>query len=129
MPPLDNSRHEAFAQACARGARADQAYEDAGFAPGNGHGARLKEREDVAGRIAELRAAQAHLNEATAGAVIAELLRVTRTCDAAKSPATLREVRLALLDVYRLREELELDRECDRRDYSRFMKRRDIKLL
>lgn len=129
MPLLENARHEAFAQACARGARADQAYEDAGFAPGNGHGARLKEREDVAARIAELRAAQTHLNEATAEAVIAELLRIARTCDVAKSPATLREVRLSLLDVYRLREELELERECERRDYTRFVKRRDIKAL
>lgn len=129
MAALDNARHEAFAQACARGARADQAYEDAGFAPGNGHGARLKERDDVAGRIAELRAAQTHLNEATAGAVIAELLRMTRTCDVSKSPATLREVRLALLDVYRLREALELERECERQDRSKFMKHRDIKTL
>lgn len=129
MPALENARHEAFAQACARGARADQAYEDAGFAPGNGHGARLKEREDVAGRIAELRAAQTHLNEATAEAVIGELLRIAKSCDAAKSPANLREVRLALLDVYRLREELELERECERRDLSRFMKRRDINTL
>jgi hypothetical protein len=129
MPPLDNARHEAFAQACARGVRADQAYEDAGFAPGNGHGARLRERKDVAERIAELRAQQTHLQEASAEAVIAALLRITKTCDTAKSPAALREVRLALLDVYRLREELEIERECERQDLSRFEKRRELKTL
>jgi phage terminase small subunit len=41
MPVLDNPRHEAFAQARAKGARLEQAYEEAGFAPGNGHASRL----------------------------------------------------------------------------------------
>jgi hypothetical protein len=64
MPALENTRHEAFAQAVTRGSRADQAYEDAGFAPGNDHGARLRAQPEVAERIAELRAGQAHLAHA-----------------------------------------------------------------
>ena len=40
MPQLENLRHEAFAQARAKGARLDDAYEDAGFAPSNGHASR-----------------------------------------------------------------------------------------
>lgn len=114
MPTLENTRHEAFAQAVARGARVDQAYEDAGFAPGNDHGARLRARPEVAERIAELRVGQAHLADASTEAVIAALLRLTKVAETAKSPGAIREARLALLDIYRLREDLEVDRECER---------------
>ena len=69
MPLLKNPRHEAFAHARAKGALLDDAYEDAGFAPGNGHASRLAQRPEVAGRIAELRALQSDLGEANPPAV------------------------------------------------------------
>jgi hypothetical protein len=127
MPALENTRHEAFAQAVARGARVDQAYEDAGFAAGNDHGARLRTRPEVAERIGELRAGQAHLADASTEAVIAALLRLTKVAETAKSPGAIREARLALLDVYRLREDLEVDRECERADIPRRRKFRYLK--
>lgn len=126
MTTLENTRHESFAQAVARGARVDQAYEDAGFAPGNDHGARLRARPEVAERIAELRAGQAHLADASAEAVIAALLRLTQAAERANSPGAVREARLALLDAYRLREDLDVDRECERQG---IVKRSKFKFL
>lgn len=114
MPALDNPRHEAFAQARARGARVEEAYEDAGFAPGNDHGARLACREDVAQRIGELRALQTDLEQASTQAVIAALLRVAKGAEAATTPAAMKELRLILLDVDRLRAGMELDRQRER---------------
>ena len=114
MPALDNARHEAFAQARARGARVAEAYEDAGFAPGNDHGARLAGREEVAQRIAELRAQQTDMEQASTQAVIAALLRVAKGAEAATTPAAMRELRLILLDVERLRAGMELDRQRER---------------
>jgi len=37
MPTLQNAQYEAFALARAKGATLNDAYEDAGYAPGNGH--------------------------------------------------------------------------------------------
>ena len=94
----------------------------AGFAPGNDHGVRLRAAPEVAARIAELRAGQAHLAEASTEALIAALLRLTKVAETAKSPGAIREARLALLDVYRLREDLDVDRECERRDIGKRIK-------
>lgn len=55
MPALKSSQHEAFARARAGGARLEDAYEDAGFAPDRAHAARLSKQALVAERIAELR--------------------------------------------------------------------------
>ena len=41
MPALNDLRHQAFARACARGARFMDAYQDAGFAPDRAY--RLRE--------------------------------------------------------------------------------------
>ncbi len=119
MPALEKARHEAFAQARARGARVEEAYEDAGFAPGNDHGARLACREEVAQRIAELRAQQTDLEQASTQAVIAALLRVAKGAEAATTPAAMRELRLILLDVDRLRASMELDRQRERIGFRR----------
>jgi len=119
MPALDNARHEAFAQARARGARVEEAYEDAGFTPGNDHGARLAARAEVAQRIAELRAQQAGMEEASTPAVIAALLRVVKGAEAATTPAAMREIRLILLDIDRLRAISEHDRQLERAGFRR----------
>lgn len=102
MPILQNTRHEAFAQARARGARRDDAYEDAGFAGGNDHAWQLEARPEVAERIAELRAARADLSEANPEAVIAPLLRMARASEALDTPAGVREARLTLIEACRL---------------------------
>jgi len=106
MPILQNHRHEAFAQARARGARLDDAYEDAGFAPGRGHACRLAHTPEVAERIAELRADQARLADAGAQAVIISLLRIAKASEDLGTPAGVKEARLTLLEARRMTGEL-----------------------
>lgn len=54
MPILTNARHERFAQALAAGKSADEAYQDAGYAPNRGNAATLKANQSVRARVAEL---------------------------------------------------------------------------
>ncbi len=114
MPLLPNPRHEAFAQARAQGARLEIAYEDAGFAAGQGHASRLAAQPDIVERIAEIREEQADLQAARPQAVIAALLKVAKACESVGSPAAIKEARLTLLEVERLRQNLDLNRETER---------------
>lgn len=54
MPMLPNQRHEAFAQALAKGMSASDAYVEAGFSPNRGNAARLNANECITKRVAEL---------------------------------------------------------------------------
>ena len=114
MPLLANARHEAFAQARAKGALLDDAYEDAGFAPGRGHACRLAHTPEVAERIAELRADQARLADAGAQAVILSLLRIAKFSEDLGTPAGAKEARLTLLEAQRLTGELAFSRSYER---------------
>jgi hypothetical protein len=114
MPVLKNLRHEAFAQARAKGALLDDAYEDAGFVGGYGHGSRLASLPDVAERIAELRAGDATIDESSVQAVIAALLALAQSGKNLANASGLKESRLALLDASRLREELAQARRGER---------------
>ena len=122
MPQLGDVRHEAFARARARGARVEEAYEDAGFAPGNDHGYRLNKQEDVAQRIAELRAEQTEIAQASTHAVIAALLRVVKAAEGATTPAAMREIRATLLEAERLRGRIDYDRRMEKAAYPRTYK-------
>ena len=51
-----NRRHEAFAQALAKGMTADAAYVTAGFKANRGNAARLNANESIKARVAELQA-------------------------------------------------------------------------
>jgi len=115
MPVLQHTRHEGFAQARAKGASLDDAYEDAGFAEGNGHSSRISKRPEIAERIAELRAAHAGEADASDQAVIAALVRLAKAAEELKSPAAFKKVRLMLLDARRLLREQAEDRACERR--------------
>ncbi len=97
----------------------EEAYEDARFAPRNDHGARLACREDVAQRVAELRAQQTEIAESATHAVIAALLRVAKAGEAATTPAAVKEVRLSLLSINQLRVAMDLDRDKARRGIAR----------
>ena len=114
MPTLSNSRHEAFAQARAKGSALENAYEDAGFTPGNGHASRLAVQPAVAERIAEFRVLQTELDDSRTQAVIAAMLRVAKASEAEATPAALREIRLTLMEVNRLRNEMESERRVER---------------
>jgi hypothetical protein len=54
MPVLKNARHEAFAQALAKGRTADAAYVEAGFKENRHNAAALARREHILTRVAEL---------------------------------------------------------------------------
>jgi len=114
MPILQNIRHESFAQARAEGARLDDAYEDAGFAPGRGNASRLAGRDDIAERIAEIRAEQSKLGEAAIPAVIANLLRLSKASEDLATPAGVKEARLTLLEACRLSADFARDRAIER---------------
>lgn len=114
MPTLPNPRHEAFAQARAKGASLADAYEDAGFTPDRSHACRLANNTNVADRLAELRAEQIEFDDARPLAVIAALMRVAKAAETEATPAAHKEVRLTLLEVDRLRGEMLLSRARDR---------------
>lgn len=56
MPVLKNTKHEAFAQALAKGMTRDQAYAEAGYKPDRKNAFRLTTNDDVMARVEELSA-------------------------------------------------------------------------
>jgi hypothetical protein len=70
MPALRNPRHEAFAQALARGMSASAAYGQVGFKPHRANAATLARKEHISVRVAELPEEQLAIHkQATAEAV------------------------------------------------------------
>lgn len=59
MGVLKNPRHEAFAQALAKGRSLDAAYVEAGYAENNGNACRLNGNEKVRRRVEELQSKKA----------------------------------------------------------------------
>ena len=116
MPTLDNPRYEFFAQARAKGARLDDAYEDAGFVLNKGHPSRLARRPEVAARIAELRAQRNEADDISPQKVIATLLRMAKGGEGSENAALLKEARLALLDAARLHDGVAQGRRHDQYD-------------
>ena len=106
MPVLQNRRHEAFAQARARGALLIDAYEGAGFVRHRGHPSRLALKHDVAERIAELRAAQTDLEDTSPRGLLASLRRIIKAGENSANPALINAARLAIVDASRLQAEL-----------------------
>ncbi len=65
MPVLDNARHEAFAQALAKGMSADAAYQEAGYKANRGNATTLKANQSVKDRVAEIQGKAAIRTEIT----------------------------------------------------------------
>lgn len=76
MPALSNAKHEAFAQALAKGLSADEAYQEAGFKPNRGNASRLKANESVSARVSELLDKSGARAEVTIARVLQELSRL-----------------------------------------------------
>lgn len=72
MPPLDNQRHERFAQGLAIGKSATEAYSDAGYAAHAPSASRLLTNANVLLRVEELKNRTAKRTEVTAASLIAE---------------------------------------------------------
>jgi hypothetical protein len=73
MAVLKNARHEAFAQAVAKGKSASEAYLEAGFKPHRQNAARLMTKDDVASRVSELQQKVAKKVEVTVESLAGEL--------------------------------------------------------
>lgn len=70
MPPLDNPRHERFAQELAKGKSADEAYTVAGYKENRGNATTLKQNKSILGRVTELLAERELLHaQSTAKAI------------------------------------------------------------
>jgi len=116
MPTLDHPRYEAFAQARAKGARLDDAYEDAGYVLCKGHSSRLARRPEVAERIAELRAQRNEADDISVQRVVSSLLRMAKAGEASENAALVKEARLALIDAARIQGVMESGRRSDQHD-------------
>ena len=106
MPTLRDPRHEAFAQARARGALLIDAYESAGFVRHRGHPSRLALKDEVADRIAELRASQTEAEDVSLHGLLASLRRIIKAGESSENPALVNAARLAIVDASRIQAEL-----------------------
>jgi len=77
--PLANARHEAFAQALAKGSTADAAYAECGYRPNRGNAIRLKANEHIRSRVAALIDARAERAVVEIAEVIDALARIAFT--------------------------------------------------
>jgi hypothetical protein len=66
MPALKNTRHEAFAQALARGEPAVKAYVQAGYKPNSGNPSSLKRDQRVSKRVDEIQEEQLAMHQQAA---------------------------------------------------------------
>jgi hypothetical protein len=71
MPALKNPRHEAFAQALARGMSAAAAYGQVGFKPHRANAATLARKEYISVRVAELQEEQLAIHQQSTAAAAA----------------------------------------------------------
>lgn len=76
MPALGNAKHEAFAQAMAKGMSASEAYAAAGYAESRSAASRLLTNVNVEARIAELVHKGAEKAEIDISRVLKELVRL-----------------------------------------------------
>jgi phage terminase small subunit len=73
MPPIPNTRHEAFAQALAKGKSAAEAYTEAGYKGDRTAASRLSTNVNVKARAAELQGRAAQKAIVTIETIAAEL--------------------------------------------------------
>ena len=73
MQPLENQRHELFAQNLSKGMTADAAYMKAGFLPHRSNASRLMANDSIQKRVAELQQRAANKTEITVARVLEEL--------------------------------------------------------
>jgi hypothetical protein len=73
MGPLRNPRHEAFARALFENKSADESYVIAGYSENRGNATRLKAKESIQLRVAELQAEAQRKSEVTVESLLSEL--------------------------------------------------------
>jgi phage terminase small subunit len=113
--PLDNARHERFAQERARGKTADEAYVLAGFKANRGNAARLNANESIQARVRDIQGRVAKRTEVTVAGITERLLRIADVSEQSgvvvdevtgkvksSSPKHLAVMRNALMDAAKL---------------------------
>lgn len=73
MGVLANQRHEAFAQALAKGKSADEAYAEAGYQPHRGNASTLRANQNVSARVIEIQSKAVKKAEITIDSLAHEL--------------------------------------------------------
>ena len=119
MPALRDPRHEAFAQARAKGALLIDAYESAGFVRHRGHPSRLALKREVADRIALLRFLQTEMDDVSPQGLLASLRRIIKAGESSENPALVNAARLAIVDASRIQGELARQQAVDRSDIDK----------
>ncbi|CAH1677988.1 hypothetical protein CHELA41_24472 [Hyphomicrobiales bacterium] len=106
MPPLNNNRHEKFANEVAKGVRPADAYAKAGYAAtarGNDVCAsRLLKDVNISARVEELQERAATRTVVTVAGITEDLLRIAAKAEALESPAALNVARNAKMDAAKL---------------------------
>src|ERR1700676_2436724 len=119
MPTLRDPRHEAFAQARAKGALLIDAYESAGFVRHRGHPSRLALKDEVAERTAELRASQTEAEDVSPAGLLASLRRIIKAGESSENPALVNAARLGIVDASRLQAELARQQAAERKQLDK----------
>ncbi len=114
MPVLQNPRHEAFAQARARGALLEEAYEYAGYVPRMNHASRLGKTPEIIERIAELNLSRFATHDISPKVWTDALLEAARASLALASVGGIEQARLAIVEAQRMSRQFTKRRDEDR---------------
>lgn len=102
MPVLTNPKHERFAQELAKGVSQVEAYATAGYAPNDGHAARLAGNGRIQARLAELQERAANKAVVTVANLTERLLAIAEKGEASTEAPMLSVGRAAIMDVAKL---------------------------
>jgi phage terminase small subunit len=102
MPPLQNQRHELFAQELAKGATQTDAYITAGYKGDRTAASRLSTNSNVQARVAELQERSALRTEVTVASITERLLGIATKGESSTEAAMLAVARASLMDAAKL---------------------------
>jgi hypothetical protein len=102
MPVLQNAKHEAFAQALAKGKSATEAYTAAGYKGDRTAASRLSTNVNVQARVIELQGRAAERTVITVSSITDRLLKIAEKGEVASDAPLLSVARAALMDAAKL---------------------------
>jgi phage terminase small subunit len=102
MPPLENPRHERFAQELAKGKTQEEAHESAGYKPDRGNAARLANDDSIVQRVAQIQERGAIRAEITVATLTERLMRIADQGEHFGSESGLQVSRASLMDAAKL---------------------------
>jgi phage terminase small subunit len=102
MPPLDNPKHERFAQELAKGKTQIEALTVAGYKPNPSAASRLFEDVKISERVAEIQERAAIRAEITVAGITDRLLAIATKAEGKDEAAMLGVARASLMDAAKL---------------------------